>query len=42
VARAPEGDVDLQRYSNIRAWLERVEALPGFVVFQKTPVGLAA
>jgi glutathione S-transferase len=42
VARAPEGDVDLQRYSNIHAWLERVEALPGFVVFQKTPVGLAA
>ncbi|AFL51565.1 glutathione S-transferase [Sinorhizobium fredii] len=42
VARAPEGDVDLQRYSNIRAWLERLEALPGFVDFQKTPVGLAA
>jgi glutathione S-transferase len=42
VARAPEGDVDLQNYSNIRAWLNRVEALPGFVDFQKTPVGLAA
>ncbi|PDT50285.1 glutathione S-transferase family protein [Sinorhizobium fredii] len=42
VARAPEGDVDLQPYANIRAWLERIEALPGFVDFQKTPVGLAA
>lgn len=42
VARAPEGGVDLQPYSNIRTWLERVEALPGFVDFQKTPVGLAA
>jgi glutathione S-transferase len=42
VARAPEGDVDLQSYPKIRAWLERIEALPGFVAFQKTPVGLAA
>ncbi|WP_105385875.1 glutathione S-transferase family protein [Neorhizobium alkalisoli] len=42
VARAPEGDVDLADYANIRAWLDRVEALPGFVDFQKTPVGLAA
>jgi glutathione S-transferase len=42
VARAPEGDVDLQGYPKIRAWLERIEALPGFVAFQKTPVGLAA
>jgi glutathione S-transferase len=42
VARAPEGDVDIADYSNIRAWLSRVEALPGFVDFQKTPVGLAA
>ncbi|RUU05745.1 glutathione S-transferase [Mesorhizobium sp. USDA-HM6] len=42
VARAPEGDVDIQQYSNIRFWLNRVEALPGFVDFQKTPVGLAA
>lgn len=42
VARAPEGNVDLQSYLNINAWLERVEALPGFVDFQKTPVGLVA
>ncbi|MBP1883935.1 glutathione S-transferase family protein [Sinorhizobium mexicanum] len=42
VASAPEGDVDLLPYPNIRAWLSRIEALPGFVDFQKTAVGLAA
>jgi glutathione S-transferase len=42
LARAPEGDVDLAPYPHIRAWLARVEALPGFIEFQKTPVGLAA
>lgn len=30
-AHAPEGDVSLEPYPNIRAWLARVEALPGFV-----------
>lgn len=30
-ARASEGDVSLEPYPAIRAWLERVEALPGFV-----------
>lgn len=40
--RAPEGFVDLAAYPNIRAWLARVQALPGFVPFQKTPAGLAA
>ncbi|WP_310732803.1 glutathione S-transferase family protein [Sphaerotilus montanus] len=42
VSAAPEGNVDLAAYPNVRAWLARVEALPGFVPFQKTPVGLAA
>ncbi|ABR62931.1 glutathione S-transferase family protein [Sinorhizobium medicae] len=42
VARAPEGDVDLHPYPEIRSWLARIEALPGFVEFQKTPAGLAA
>jgi glutathione S-transferase len=42
IAAAPEGNVDLSAYPNVRAWLARVEALPGFVPFQKTPVGLAA
>ena len=42
IARAPEGTVDLSAYRNVNAWLGRIEALPGFVAFQKSPVGLAA
>jgi glutathione S-transferase len=30
VAHAPEGGIDLAPYGNVRAWLGRVEALPGF------------
>lgn len=30
VARAPEGDVPLDDYAQVRAWLDRVEAIPGF------------
>lgn len=42
IARAPEGFVDLSDYANVRAWLQRIEALPGFVAFKQTPAGLAA
>lgn len=42
ISSAPEGNVDLAPYPEIRAWLGRVEALPGFVPFQKTAIGLAA
>jgi glutathione S-transferase len=42
LARAPEGNVDLSGYPEVNAWLSRIEALPGFVPFQQTPVGLAA
>jgi glutathione S-transferase len=42
IAAAPQGNVDLAAYPNVRAWLARVQALPGFVPFQKTAVGLAA
>ena len=42
IARAPEGNVDLSAYRNVIAWLRRIESLPGFVPFQKSPVGLAA
>jgi glutathione S-transferase len=42
IASAPEGNVDLSAYAHLRAWLKRVEDLPGFVAFQKTPAGLAA
>lgn len=42
VARAPEGKVSLEPYPKLRAWLARVEALPGFVPMVQSPVGLAA
>jgi glutathione S-transferase len=42
IARAPEGNVDLAPYANVRAWLRRIEALPHFVEFGKTPAGLEA
>lgn len=37
-AHAPEGGVSLQPYPQIRAWLGRIEALPGFVPMPKTAV----
>ena len=42
IAHAPEGDVSLQPYENIRAWLQRIENLPGFIPMQASAVGLAA
>ena len=42
IARAPEGNVDLAPYASVTAWLARVEALPRFQPFIKSPVGLAA
>jgi glutathione S-transferase len=42
VARAPEGHVDLSPYPAVNAFLQRMEALPGFVPFAQSPVGLAA
>lgn len=42
IARAPEGNVDLSGYPQVTAWLARIEALPGFVPFQRTPAGLSA
>ncbi|MEO6602513.1 MAG: glutathione S-transferase [Polyangiaceae bacterium] len=35
-AHAPEGGVSLEAYPAIRAWLKRIEALPGFVPMAKT------
>ncbi|OWV94319.1 glutathione S-transferase [Rhizobium sp. R72] len=40
IARAPEGNVDRSAYRSVTAWLERIEALPGFQPFQKSPVGI--
>jgi len=42
LSSAPEGNVDLSAYANVNAFLRRIEALPGFVSFAKTPVGLSA
>lgn len=42
IAAAPEGNVDLAPYPAVRAWLQRIEALPGFVPMPRTAVGLAA
>lgn len=41
IAHAPEGNVSLAEYRQVRAWLARVAALPGFVPMQATRVGLA-
>ncbi|MDQ7090166.1 MAG: glutathione S-transferase [Methylococcales bacterium] len=41
IAHAPEGDVSLQNYPNVRAWLQRVENLPNFIYMQSSVVGLA-
>ncbi|MFJ7797290.1 glutathione S-transferase family protein [Pseudomonas sp. NPDC096950] len=40
IAHAPEGNVSLADYANVRAWLARIEALPGFVGMPRTAVGL--
>lgn len=38
IAHAPEGGVSLAPYPTIRAWLGRIEALPGFVGMPPSPV----
>ncbi|QUS38186.1 glutathione S-transferase [Tardiphaga alba] len=42
IARAPEGNVDLSDYPAVKAFLRRIEALPGFVPFTETKAGLSA
>ena len=37
-AHAPEGHVSLESYPHIRAWVTRIEALPGFIAMAKPPV----
>jgi glutathione S-transferase len=36
-SHAPEGGLSLQPYPTLRAWLARIEALPGFVGMQRRP-----
>jgi len=40
-AHAPEGGVALEPYPAIRAWLQRIEVLPGFVAMPATPLAEA-
>jgi glutathione S-transferase len=42
IAHAPEGNVSLEPYPHLCSWLQRIEALPGFVPMAKSAVGLAA
>ncbi|MDQ7911603.1 glutathione S-transferase [Pseudomonas sp. 102515] len=42
LAGAPEGNVELAPYAAVRAFLQRVEAMPGFVPFPRTAAGLRA
>lgn len=42
IAHAPEGGVALEPYTRLSAWLQRVEAAPGFVAMPKSKVGLWA
>jgi len=41
-AHAPEGGIALEPYPAIRAWLARVESLPGYFGMPVSPVGLRA
>ncbi|AMO25634.1 glutathione S-transferase [Ramlibacter solisilvae] len=41
-AHAPEGNVPLEPYPALCAWLGRIEALPGFVPMRASAVGLRA
>lgn len=38
LAAAPEGEVDLTPYPNVRAWIARVEALPGVKAMPRSAV----
>lgn len=42
IAHAPEGGVSLEPYAYVRAWLQRIEGLEGFIPMQATKVSLAA
>lgn len=41
-AHAPEGNVSLAPYPNVRAWIARFEALDGFEAMPATEIGLAS
>ncbi len=39
---APDGGLDLAPYPQVRAWIQRVAAQPGYVDLLKVPVAAAA
>ena len=41
-AHAPEGGISLDAYPRLRAWLRRIEELPGFVPMQASPLPATA
>ncbi len=41
LVHAPEGGVSLEAYPNIRAWIQRIQALPGFVPMKASPLPVA-
>ncbi|MFZ5550828.1 MAG: glutathione S-transferase family protein [Pseudomonadota bacterium] len=41
-AHAPEGGIGLDGHPSVRAWLARIEALPGFVGMHRSPLPEAA
>jgi glutathione S-transferase len=41
-AHAPEGGVPLDPYGHVRAWLRRIEALPGFVPMKRSEPPMVA
>jgi glutathione S-transferase len=41
-AHAPEGGISIEPWPQLRAWLQRVEALPGFVGMQRSALPAAA
>lgn len=42
IAHAPEGGVTLDAYPNVRHWIDRIEALPGFIAMQRSALPEAA
>lgn len=38
VAHAPEGRISLEEYGRVRAWMARVEAIPGFTPMPISPI----
>ena len=42
IAHAPEGNVSLEAYPNVRAWLKRIQQWPDFIAMPSTAEGLVA